>query len=286
MKILRHLLFLILAFLHNAPAQTAIDLSRQSKNADFSQFSSTRPVRTGAALPATCTVGELFIQLNAPVGLYACIDVNLWTQAGQSGSGALAVLSNGTPAGTRPAIDMISGTGIVNAISDNGVSILVQQNVDTAMLQTRPLAQSGATVRCVSASASATTYTCGMNPVLGTYTPGMVLYWQPDLDGAGGPITLNIDTLGDIPVKLSDGVTNPAGPEIAAGRLTPLWYDGTVFRLLLPVVNASGGTATRPACSASYRGRIWQVLGGEGVKDELSVCAKDDTDTYDWRVVY
>jgi hypothetical protein len=62
-------------------AQTQIDLSRQSKGVDFSAAPSTKPMKAGQTLPATCTVGELFFRLNAPAGLnlYACTTVNTWT---------------------------------------------------------------------------------------------------------------------------------------------------------------------------------------------------------------
>ena len=49
-------------------------------------------------------------------------------------------------------------------------------------------------------------------------------------NNAGGAVTLNIDTLGAVPVKLPDGATDPGPLELPAGRMRDLWYDGTVFR--------------------------------------------------------
>ena len=67
-------------------AQTQLDLKAQSKNVDFSAASTTKPVKAGMALPATCTSGELFFKTNAAPGgnLYLCTSVNTWTQSGLS----------------------------------------------------------------------------------------------------------------------------------------------------------------------------------------------------------
>ncbi len=62
-------------------AQTQVDLRTQGKSVDFSAVSSTRPVKTGTALPASCAVGELFFKSNAAAGqnLYACHAQNSWS---------------------------------------------------------------------------------------------------------------------------------------------------------------------------------------------------------------
>jgi hypothetical protein len=70
--------------------QTAIDLRTQSKSVDFSAASSTRPMKTGTTLPATCVAGEMFFKTDAPAGsnLYGCVATNTWTlQAGGGGGG-------------------------------------------------------------------------------------------------------------------------------------------------------------------------------------------------------
>ena len=69
--------------------QTRVDLNQQSKNVDFSNASSTKPVRTGTVIPAACMVGEIFFKTNAPAGsnLYACVATNTW--ASQSATGGL-----------------------------------------------------------------------------------------------------------------------------------------------------------------------------------------------------
>jgi len=61
--------------------QTQVNLATQSRDVDFSNAPSTRPAKTGTALPATCLTGYLFFKTNAPEGqnLYGCSAVNTWT---------------------------------------------------------------------------------------------------------------------------------------------------------------------------------------------------------------
>jgi len=268
--------------------QTFLSLESQTKNVDFTQAAFTRPVKTGTTLPSTCSVGDLFFQTSAAAGsnLYGCASANTWTvqSGGGSGGGSLAIDNNGTLVGARSVLNLIGGVGVVNTISDTGTQINVQQSVDTSVIPSKAAAQSGAMFLCSSAGTS-NAYTCAMSPTLQTYTTGMVLAWKPNVNGAGGPTTLNVDTLGAVTLKQSDGVTDPASADIVAGRLYNIWHDGTVFRLITPAVNAAT-TATQPACSATQRGRFWQTLGASGVKDTVTVCAKDATDAYAWRSIY
>ena len=73
-------------------AQTKVDLQTQSKSIDFSSASSTKPLRAGSNLPATCSVGELFFETGASPGLniYLCAAVNVWTGAGVTGFSQLS----------------------------------------------------------------------------------------------------------------------------------------------------------------------------------------------------
>jgi hypothetical protein len=49
-------------------AQTQVDLAVQSRAIDFSGQLYTKPVKTGALLPAICAQGELFFLTSAPPG--------------------------------------------------------------------------------------------------------------------------------------------------------------------------------------------------------------------------
>ena len=80
-------------------AQTRVDLKTQSKSVDFSGASSTKPMRLGASLPATCSAGELFFLTSGSPGanVYLCPTANVWTPAGTASvfgrTGAVAAQS-------------------------------------------------------------------------------------------------------------------------------------------------------------------------------------------------
>jgi len=65
-------------------AQTQIDLRTQAKRVDFSNANSTKPSKTGTAVPSTCAVGETFLKTNAAPGAnwYVCTATNVWTVQG------------------------------------------------------------------------------------------------------------------------------------------------------------------------------------------------------------
>jgi hypothetical protein len=269
--------------------QTQVNLGNQAKNVNFEAAPFTKPLQTGASLPATCSQGALFFLTTAAAGanVYGCAATNTWTVQGSGGGGggAVTIDNNGTLAGSRDVVNFIPGSGILNVITDDGVKINVQQGVDSSVMLTRAGDQSGQTLLCSSSSGSGTTYTCAMSPTLGAYQKGMVLNWTPDVNGVGGATTLNVDALGVHSVKLTDGVTDPALGDVIGGKMYPVWYDGSTFRLIawsaITIL-----TGTQPACSTATQGRIWDVLGASGVKDAVSVCAKDATNAYAWRVLY
>lgn len=157
------------------------------------------------------------------------------------GSGTVTVQGNGTTIGSRNVLNWLPGFGFLYVLSDNGSAISIQHNIDTAVVQTHSSAQSGASLYCNSSGGSATNYTCSLLPGLTTYSTGMVLNWRSDVSSAGGPVTLNVNTLGARPVKLPDGVSNPGAGDIVAGRLYPIWYDGANLRLAAAVSTGGGG---------------------------------------------
>jgi len=60
--------------------QTAIDLSRQAREVDFSAAESTKPFQAGTALPGLCEPGEMFFKSDAPPGenVYGCVAQDTW----------------------------------------------------------------------------------------------------------------------------------------------------------------------------------------------------------------
>ena len=67
-----------------AHGQTKVDLRTQGKSIDFAAAGSTRPSKTGTALPGACSVGETFLKTDAAAGknLYVCTAANVWTVQG------------------------------------------------------------------------------------------------------------------------------------------------------------------------------------------------------------
>lgn len=60
---------------------TQIDLRLQSRNVDFSAASATKPFKSGAGLPSTCGLGEMYYRQDAAAGMnvYGCTATNSWT---------------------------------------------------------------------------------------------------------------------------------------------------------------------------------------------------------------
>ena len=244
-----------------AAAQTQVDLATQTKRVDFTAASSTKPIKTGTSLPATCAVGDMFFKTDAAAGanLYGCAAANAWSpQAGSGGgSGSLSIESNGTPVGSRSAANFIAGAGLTNVLTDTGSAVNVQFGLDTAVIETKQGEQGGTALLCASHGGSNTAYQCSLSPTSVTYSSGMVLHWLPDVNGAGGATTLNVDGLGAAPLMLPDGTTNPSASDIAAGRLYEVWYDGGVFRLFsnataagLQMADTLAPTATQSSASS------------------------------------
>jgi len=123
-----------------ALAQTKVDLRTQGKSVDFTGASLTKPARSGASLPGTCSSGEMFF-LNGV--MYSCTATNNWaklgTVSGSTTSGDCArfdangnVVDGGTACGGGPNFQQafasatsvtlahnLNSTGIVFACFDN-----------------------------------------------------------------------------------------------------------------------------------------------------------------------
>jgi hypothetical protein len=213
---------------------------------------------TLANMPPSCTAGQLYFATDAAAGanLYGCPAANTWASEG----GSETVRSNGVPVGARPTTNFQTGPGLLSVITDTGTAINIQSAVDTAVVATLPGEQTGSSLLCSPASGTATSYNCSMTPTATTYTVGMVLHWIPDMDGTGGPTTLNVDTLGAKGVKQADGVSDPGSGDIVAGSMREVWYDGVNLRFLETGQVSGGGSGS----VASVFGRTGPVLGMAG----------------------
>ncbi|MGA2266997.1 MAG: hypothetical protein ABSH44_00885 [Bryobacteraceae bacterium] len=238
---------------------------------DFRGAAHTLPMKSGAiaSLPGTCTAGETYFATDAGAGnnVYGCTAANTWSAEGTAQF--LTVSSDGVVVGSRGTANFETGSGLMSVIADTGSQINIQSSLDLAVVQTQPGEQTGAALLCASAGGSHSSYQCAMNPTLAAYDSGMVLHWQPDVNGQGGPTTLNVDTLGATPLRLPDGVTDPAATDIVAGLLYNVWYDGAVFRLM-----TQGGVS-------SVFGRSGAITGQSGDYTAAQVTnAVDSTGNY------
>jgi len=84
----RYLIVPILVHQTWCQTPTAIDLKAQSRDVDFTAAISTRPFKSGTALPSSCAVGEMFYLSSAAAGtnVYGCTAANTWTL--EAGAGA------------------------------------------------------------------------------------------------------------------------------------------------------------------------------------------------------
>jgi hypothetical protein len=232
MKQYRCLLLLLSVFLISG--QTRVDVEKQGKNSAFLAPPFTKPLRTGASLPSTCASGELYFLEGAPAGgnVHVCHTDNQWAPQGSAGQANLTIQNSETVIGTRPVADYRAGTGIVHMFADNGAAVQIQTSVNTALVATKSWVQSGSPVLCLSTvSTSPGTHECSLSPVLGGYTTGMIVHWMPSVDVESGTLSLDIDHLGAMPVKLSDGIGDPQVGDFRGGWLYALWFDGTRFRV-------------------------------------------------------
>lgn len=101
---------------------TTVNLATQGRNPDFSQFTFTRPIAVGSALPATCQVGQLFFNTATAAGqnISGCTQTNTWSvlsgnytlpQASASTLGGVMIPSNSGLSIASGALSVAFGTG-------------------------------------------------------------------------------------------------------------------------------------------------------------------------------
>jgi hypothetical protein len=134
-------------------AQTQVDLRTQSKSVDFSAASLTKPMQTGTSLPATCSVGAMFLNTTAAAGqnVYACTATNTWSVEG----------------GATP-----SAAGNTNKVlSNNGSTLQWQAIGGDASGAPGALTVTGIQGRSVSSSAPSSGQVLTWNTTAGQWTP-------------------------------------------------------------------------------------------------------------------
>jgi hypothetical protein len=151
---------------------------------------------------------------------------------GWVGAQTVTVDVGGMRVGTRGALNLESGAGVVETCRDEGTAndrITCQPSYNTAVIATHDTVHSNENY-CFSSSGS-TLYTCTLRyKTIAGYQTGMALVLVADT-ACSASCSLNIDNVGPVSIKKSDGTTDPGGT-LAAGEPQWVFYDGKVFRLM------------------------------------------------------
>ena len=200
-----------------AYTQTQVDLKWQTKGSvDFTNAATTKPFKSGAILPATCTVGELFWNTTVPAGanIYGCTAPNNWTAESGSAAG-LAGYTEPTTVNNLQGFPVsaaapASGQALIWSAADNewepqsvqqtaggsgaqfasGLGDFAAVRASNTQVTLTPSA-TGTAVRCGS---SVTTFTRAVTITAsaGSLTAGAALY--PYVDCSTSPATIRVDT--------------------------------------------------------------------------------------------
>ena len=144
----------------------------------------------------------------------------------------ITVQVDGNLIGTRGALNIESGNGIVEVCRDEGSvknRITCAPSYNSALISTHDSVHNNEHY-CFSSNRS-TQYTCSLPyKTIAAYQTGMTFVLVADAT-CRTSCTLNIDSLGIVQIKMNDGTTDPRGA-LNAGEPQWVFYDGRVFRLM------------------------------------------------------
>jgi hypothetical protein len=136
------------------------------------------------------------------------------------------------PVGTRAALNLESGSGILETCRDEGATnnrITCVPSYNSAVIATHDSVHNNENY-CSSSNGS-TQYTCSLPyKVITAYQAGMTFLLVADAP-CSSSCSLNIDNAGIVNIKKSDGTADPGGALIV-GEPQWVFYDGKVFRLM------------------------------------------------------
>ncbi|MGD0500046.1 MAG: hypothetical protein ABSC23_16600 [Bryobacteraceae bacterium] len=248
-----------------AAAQTQIDLRTQGKAIDFTAASSTKPMKAGTTLPATCAAGEMFFQTGASAGanLYGCPATNTWALEGglssencwydatdntlkcrDSNGNIYAAVKTASSGTANQWVDYIDPTGVphtsqptavaVGAVADPGANGVTYRSGLGAAAPANANQLSGPFFCQDSGAVNA--YACNLTPAISAYTTGS-MYWFRAGAANTGPATVNFNSLG--PKAVVKRYNQPLeANDILAGQWVMVAYDGANMQMQSQTANA------------------------------------------------
>jgi hypothetical protein len=144
---------------------------------------------------------------------------------------SVAVQVGGRLVGTRGALNLEPGSGILETCRDESAAnrITCEPSYNSALISTHDSVHNNENY-CFSTNGT-TLYTCHLPyKVITAYQAGMAFVLVADAT-CSASCALNIDNVGIVNIKKSDGTSDPGGALIA-GEPQWVFYDGKVFRLM------------------------------------------------------
>jgi hypothetical protein len=195
---------------------TQINLATQGKNVDFTSAPFTRPVKTGTALPGTCSPGDLFFKTNAAAGqnLYACTAVNTWVpQSASAPAGLGDPGSNGIVVRTGVNTTSAVGAPVGAIVGTSDTQTLTNKSIDAAQINAGTLSAARLPAFSGDISTSAGSSATTLATVNGS--PGAY-------GDSTHAVQLTVDGKGRITAVSQVAISGAGGGSITAGALVSL----------------------------------------------------------------
>lgn len=196
---------------------------------------------------------------------------------GSGGLSSLPVSVDGGAPISATSLNFSSTSGMAVTETNVGGAVTVIPTIQSSIWGSRVIEQSGTDNSCVSASGSATAYTCNLTTTLTAYVDQMPMRWKPDMSCTGSVSTfMAVDSL-PTPRRIfaNNGTSDPTAAQCPFGSQLDLLYDASLnasagaWRIMsagavptiLPV--ASGGTGTASTLTGLVRGSSSAMTAAE-----------------------